>query len=89
MSLPDAEHEETIATTAAKPSPAAKANEPTYRLVLDNQIARILEEGWSKHYFSPNGDRIAFRSRGKLYVAELNGTVIRPILDDPGPWKMR
>ncbi|MHC4533997.1 MAG: hypothetical protein ACYS6K_08595 [Planctomycetota bacterium] len=89
MSLPDAEHEETIVTTAAKPSPAAKFNEPTYRLVLDNQIAGIPEEGWSKHYFSPNGDRIAFRSRGKLYVAELNGTVIRPILDDPGPWKMR
>jgi len=37
--------------------------------------------------FSPSGDRIVFVSQDKLYIADQTGTVIRPILEDSGPWK--
>jgi hypothetical protein len=87
VSLPDAEHKEAAGISVAKPLPATKVNMPAYRLVLDDQIAGIPIDG--TRYFSPSGDRIAFRSQDKLYIADQNGTVIRPILDDPGPWKMR
>jgi Tol biopolymer transport system component len=65
-------------------APGAKANGPTYSLVLDDQMAGMRV---GQRDFSPSGDRIVFGSRDKLYIADLAGTVIRPILDDMGPWK--
>jgi Tol biopolymer transport system component len=70
-------------------APGAKANGPTYRLVLDSKIAGMpVEEGhWrSRLGFSPGGDRIVFESQGKLFIADETGTLIRPILDDFAPW---
>ncbi len=65
-------------------APGAKANGPTYSLVLDDQMAGMRV---GQRDFSPSGDRIVFGSRDKLYITDLAGTVIRPILDDMGPWE--
>ncbi|MCH8118895.1 MAG: PD40 domain-containing protein [Planctomycetes bacterium] len=65
-------------------APGAKVNGPTYRLVLDEQIA-------GKHMgmcdFSPSGDRIVFQSPDNLYITDQTTTIIRPLLDDLGPWQ--
>jgi len=71
-------------------APGAKANGPTYRLVLDSKIAGMpVKEGdWKRHLdFSPSGDRIVFESQGKLYIADETGTLIRPLLDNFAPWE--
>jgi Tol biopolymer transport system component len=64
-------------------TPGTAVNGPTYRLVLDEKIA-----GMPVHtlVFSPSGDRIVFVSKKKMYIADRTGTVIRPILEDVGPW---
>jgi len=62
----------------------------TYRLVLDDETPRM---DWftSQFDFSPNGKRVVFQNqgedRGKLYVADETGTLIKPLLDDWGSWK--
>jgi Tol biopolymer transport system component len=65
-------------------APGAKVSGPTYRLVLDEQIA-------GKHVgtcdFSPSGDRIVFQSQDNLYITDQATTIIRPLLDDLGPWQ--
>ncbi|MHC4310217.1 MAG: tetratricopeptide repeat protein [Planctomycetota bacterium] len=67
-------------------APGAKANGPTYRLAFDAQIAgmRVVRRD-----FSPSGDRIVFisQNKDKLYISDQTATVIRPLLDDLGPWE--
>jgi Tol biopolymer transport system component len=65
-------------------APGTKVNGPTYRLVLDDQIAGMPV---GPRDVSPTDDWIVFRSQDKLYIADQTATVIRPILDDSGPWK--
>ena len=65
-------------------APETKVNGPTYRLVLDDQMAGMRV---GRRDFSPSGDRVVFGSQDKLYITGLTGTVTRPILDDMGPWK--
>jgi Tol biopolymer transport system component/tRNA A-37 threonylcarbamoyl transferase component Bud32 len=75
--------------TGMAEQPGAKANGPTYRLVLDSKIAGmpVKEEKWKRRLdFSPSGDRIVFESQGKLYIADETGTLIRPLLDNFAPW---
>ena len=61
-----------------------QAKAPTYRLVLDDQIA-----GMSVGIcdFSPSGDRIVFQTDDNLYITDQTATIIRPLLDDLGPWE--
>ena len=61
-----------------------QANAPTYRLVLDDQIAGM-PVGICD--FSPSGDRIVFTTRDNLYITDQTATTIRPLLDDLGPWE--
>lgn len=71
-------------------APRAKANGPTYRLVLDSKIAGmpVKNEGSKRNLdFSPSGDRIVFESQGKLYIADETGTLIRPLQDSFAPWE--
>jgi Tol biopolymer transport system component len=56
----------------------------TYRLVFDDQMVGMVVNSSD---FSPSGDRIVFASQSKIYIADRTGTVIRPILEDAGPWK--
>jgi len=67
-------------------APGTAVNGPTYRLVLDGEVAGMPVDGqggWGRCvHFSPSGDRIVFQSQGKLYIADETGTVIRPLLDD-------
>jgi Tol biopolymer transport system component len=89
VSLPDAEHQEAVVTSAAKPSSTSKVTGPTYRFVLDEKIAGmpLLKRHQMGIDFSSSGDRIVFASQGKLYIADQTATLIRPILEDLGPWK--
>jgi Tol biopolymer transport system component len=57
---------------------------PNYRLVLDEQIAGMPIDECD---FSPNGDRIVFRTDDNLYITDQTATTIRPFLDDLGPWE--
>ncbi|MHC4541373.1 MAG: hypothetical protein ACYS74_16595, partial [Planctomycetota bacterium] len=70
-------------------APGAKVNGPTYRLVLDSKIAgmpvNVKERDCCWLDFSPSGDRIAFVSQNKLYIADETGTLIRPILYNFAP----
>jgi Tol biopolymer transport system component len=71
-------------------APGAKANGPTYRLVLDSKTAGMpVNEGGGNRLldFSPSGDRIVFVSQRKLYIADETGTLIRPLLDNFAPWE--
>jgi len=65
-------------------APGAKVNGPTYRLILDDQIAGV-PVGICD--FSPSGDRIVFQTQDKLYITDQTATIIRPLLDDLGPWE--
>lgn len=60
---------------------------PTYRLVLDEKIAGMPV---GLRDFSPSGDRIVFGTQDKsgLYIADQTATIIRPLLDDLGPWEI-
>ncbi len=64
--------------------PGAKANGPTYSLVLDDQMAGMRV---GQREFSPSGDRIVFQSRDNLYITDQTTTIIRPLLDDLRPWQ--
>jgi Tol biopolymer transport system component len=59
-------------------------NAPTYRLVLDDQIAGV-PVGMCD--FSPSGDRIVFKTDDNLYITDQTATIIRPLLDDLGEWE--
>jgi len=57
---------------------------PSQRFVFDDKMIGMHMDSFD---FSPKGDRFAFANRGKLYVADQTGTVIRPILESTPPWK--
>jgi Tol biopolymer transport system component len=57
---------------------------PNYRLILDEEIAGMPV---GECDFSPSGDRIVFRTLDNLYVTDQTATIIRPLLDDLGPWE--
>jgi Tol biopolymer transport system component len=57
---------------------------PNYRLILDEQIAGV-PVGICD--FSPNGDRIVFRSEDNLYITDQTATTVRPLLDNLGEWE--
>jgi serine/threonine protein kinase len=59
-------------------------NAPTYRLVLDDQIAGVPVGTCD---FSPSGDRIVFQTEDNLYITDQTATIIRPLLDDLGSWE--
>jgi len=56
---------------------------PNYRLVLDEQIAG-LPVGICD--FSPDGDRIVFKTDENLYITDQTATKIRPLLDNLAGW---
>ncbi|MHC4324461.1 MAG: protein kinase domain-containing protein [Planctomycetota bacterium] len=57
---------------------------PNYRLVLDDNIAGMPVGTCD---FSPDGDRIVFKTDDNLYITDQTATTIRPLLDDLGPWE--
>jgi Tol biopolymer transport system component len=65
--------------------PGARANAPTYHLVLNDNIAGMHV---GTRDFSPSGDRIVFEHEKKLYIADQTTTAIRLLLDEP-PWLLR
>jgi len=58
---------------------------PNYRLVLDEQIAGMPVGTCD---FSPSGDRIVFENDDNLYITDQTATIMRPLLDDLGPWEI-
>ena len=59
---------------------------PTYRLIY-NPTGDKPSLRWGFHFdFSPSGDQFVFKSQGKLYIADENGTVLRLLRDDWKPW---
>ncbi|MHC4510762.1 MAG: TolB-like translocation protein, partial [Planctomycetota bacterium] len=65
--------------------PGARANVPTYHLVLNDYIAGMHV---GTRDFSPSGDRIVFEHEKKLFIADKTITGIRLLLDEP-PWILR
>ncbi|MHC4594218.1 MAG: protein kinase domain-containing protein [Planctomycetota bacterium] len=65
--------------------PGARANAPTYHLVLNDNIAGMHV---GTRDFSPSGDRIVFEHEKKLYIADQTATATRLFLDEP-PWLLR
>jgi len=55
---------------------------PNYRLVLAEDIAGVPV---CECDFSPNGDRIVFRSQDNLYITDQTASIIRPLFD-LGQW---
>jgi serine/threonine protein kinase/Tol biopolymer transport system component len=74
----------TFLTSGRLTGKVEQPNAPTYRLVLDEQIAGVSVGTCD---FSPSGDRIVFQTDDNLYITDQTTTIIRPLLDDLGEWE--
>jgi serine/threonine protein kinase len=70
--------------TSDRSTVTVKQPAPNYRLFLDEDIAGMPIDECD---FSPNGDRVVFKTDDNFYITDQTATTIRPLLNDLGPWK--